>query len=84
MKEFFTMNILPPESAKNERGIFSPPYYTMISARDVITRASRFGEPVQLSIPILKKRTLVEIPLAGERAADGDIDGRERLERVKI
>lgn len=35
-------------------------------------------------LPLREKRTLVEIPLAGERAADGDIDGRERLERVKI
>ena len=55
-------------------------------------RRRREGKPFPLHImecfprelPLREKRTLVEIPLAGERAADGDIDGRERLERVKI
>lgn len=56
------------------------------------SRAEGGGKPSPLHIrecfsrelPLREKRTLVEIPLAGERAADGDIDGRERLERVKI
>ena len=56
------------------------------------SRAEGGGKPFPLHIrecfsrelPLREKRTIVEIPLAGERAADGDIDGRERLERVKI